>query len=62
MTYGRLQGLDNLIEHFENSKIMNQKEKKYRPIIKRENHEINKRSTLENSFDGYNYTNRQNEK
>jgi hypothetical protein len=23
-----------LIEHFENSKVLNQKEKKYRPIIK----------------------------
>jgi hypothetical protein len=25
-----------LIEHFENSKVLNQKEKKYRPIIKYE--------------------------
>jgi hypothetical protein len=32
LTYARLQGLDNLIEHFENSKV--QKDKKYRPIIR----------------------------
>lgn len=34
LTYARLQGLNQLIEHFENSKVLNQKEKKYRPIIK----------------------------
>jgi hypothetical protein len=34
LTYARLQGLTQLIEHFENSKVLNQKEKKYRPIIK----------------------------
>jgi hypothetical protein len=32
LTYARLQGLNNLIEHFENSKV--QKDKKYRPIIR----------------------------
>lgn len=32
ITYARLQGLNNLIEHFENSKV--QKDKKYRPIIR----------------------------
>ena len=34
LTYARLQGLHQLIDHFENSKVLNQKEKKYRPIIK----------------------------
>lgn len=34
LTYARLQGLNQLIEHFENSKVLNQKEKKFRPIIK----------------------------
>jgi len=34
LKYGRLQGLGELIEHFENSKVLNVKEKKYRPIIK----------------------------
>lgn len=32
LTYARLQGLNQLIEHFENSKVF--KDKKYRPIIK----------------------------
>ena len=34
LTYARLQGLNSLIEHFMNSKVLNSKEKKYRPIIK----------------------------
>lgn len=34
LTYARLQGLSELIEHFSNSKVLNQKEKKFRPIIK----------------------------
>lgn len=34
LTYARLQGLSSLIEHFENSKVLNAKEKRYRPIIK----------------------------
>jgi len=29
-----LQGRNSLIEHFHNSKVLNQKEKRYRPIIK----------------------------
>jgi sulfur transfer protein SufE len=34
LTYARLQGRNSLIEHFHNSKVLNQKEKRYRPIIK----------------------------
>ncbi len=34
LTYARLQGLNSLIDHFENSKVLNSKDKKYRPIIK----------------------------
>jgi hypothetical protein len=34
LTYARLQGRQSLIEHFYNSKVLNQKEKRYRPIIK----------------------------
>lgn len=35
LTYARLQGLSNLIEHFENSKVLYQRDKKYRPIIRK---------------------------
>lgn len=34
LTYARLQGRNSLIEHFHNSKVLNQKEKRFRPIIK----------------------------
>lgn len=34
LTYARLQGLNSLIEHFQNSKVLNNKDKKYQPIIK----------------------------
>lgn len=34
MTYARLQGLSSLIEHFQNSKVLNHKDKRYQPIIK----------------------------
>ena len=34
LTYARLQGLGSLIEHFQNSKVLNHKEKKYQPIIR----------------------------
>ena len=32
LTYARLQGLESLIDHFQNSKVLNQKDKKY-PIL-----------------------------
>jgi RNA recognition motif-containing protein len=35
LTYARLQGIASLIEHFQNSKVLNHKEKKYQPIIKK---------------------------
>jgi hypothetical protein len=34
LTYARLQGLHSLIEHFQNSKVLNHKDKKYQPIIR----------------------------
>ena len=34
LTYARLQGLGSLIEHFQNSKVLNHKDKKYQPIIR----------------------------
>jgi hypothetical protein len=34
LTYARLQGRQSLIEHFHNSKVLNQKDKKFRPIIR----------------------------
>jgi len=34
LTYARLQGLSSLIEHFQNSKVLNHKDKRYQPIIK----------------------------
>ena len=40
LTYARLQGINSLIEHFQNSKVLNHKEKKYQPIIKRLNQQI----------------------
>jgi hypothetical protein len=35
LTYGRLQGINSLIDHFQHSKVLNHKEKKYQPIIKK---------------------------
>jgi len=34
LTYARLQGLSSLIDHFQNSKVLNNKDKKYQPIIR----------------------------
>ena len=34
LTYARLQGLESLIDHFQNSKVLNHKDKRYQPIIK----------------------------
>lgn len=34
LTYARLQGRHSLIEHFHNSKVLNTKDKKFRPIIR----------------------------
>lgn len=34
LTYARLQGKSDLIEHFHSSKVLNQKGKCYRPIIR----------------------------